>query len=151
MGSMAEVRSCVLALAALLFLLSGCARGDAGKDAAERGGAGGFELRVLNYTQNRIYPILRSGGFEEDFGVVAPRGGASVDFTPFKMGEVIRVAWGEKRINPKKSTTIETKQYKGVKMRALWVIYSGEGKWSLKAFDKNNKEIKPKPTNPPKE
>jgi len=108
----------------------------------------GFELWVVNDAEVRIYPILKAGRHEEEFGVVAPKTHKSIGFTPFRIGEVLRVDWGEGHIDPKKTVTLQTKQYRGLKMRALWVIYDGDGKWSLKAFDENDKEIQPKPDEP---
>ena len=132
-----------LAVAALLLLLPACGRGEIEMNSAA------FALCVANESDVKIYPVLRSGRYEESFGVVGAKAHKTTDFGPFRLGDALRIDWGEGHINPKKTITLQTKQYKGVKMRKLRVVYSGKGKWSLKAFDEKDKEIKPKPDDKP--
>jgi hypothetical protein len=102
----------------------------------------GFDLRITNNSPQKIYPTVESGRAEENFGVVAAHTSKTTGFSPFKLGDEIRVTWSEGRLaNAKETHVLSSAAFRGVRMRTLDVLYVGGGKWQLRALDDDDHEI----------
>lgn len=103
----------------------------------------GFELKVTNLTNGKIYPTVISGKSKEDFGVVAIGGSATVGFSPFKIGDQIQISWEEGKNHDLTSMSIDSSSLNKLRkdISSVHLIYSGNGTWVLKAFDKNDRQI----------
>lgn len=102
-----------------------------------------FELKVTNNTQGKIYPVVKSMNNSEDFGVVAIGKSATIGFSPFKLGDNIQIAWEEGESYDLSNVTIDTAVMLKIKNKvaSVHLIYLGNKKWVVKAFDKNDMEI----------
>lgn len=102
-----------------------------------------FELKVTNNTQGKIYPVVKSMNNSEDFGVVAIGKSATIGFSPFKLGDKIQVSWEEGESYDLSNVTIDTTEMLKIKNKvtSVQLIYLGNKKWIVKAFDSNDMEI----------
>lgn len=125
----------IIILAIISFLL-GCQMIKAGQIHA-------FELKVTNMTKGKIYPTVKSDKYSEDFGVVAIGGSATVGFSPFRLGEQVKILWEEGENHQLSQVNIDSSKIQKINndVVSVHLIYHGDNKWVLKAFDKNDVEI----------
>lgn len=102
-----------------------------------------FDLKVSNRSNIDIYPTITSNKFKERFGVVVIDGTATIGFSPFKLGDKIQISWEEGDSYDLSHVTIDTSAMLKIKRNVVSVhlIFLGNKKWVVKAFDKNNIEI----------
>jgi len=102
-----------------------------------------FELKVTNLSAIDIYPTVVSNDSKEKFGVVSEGKSATVGFSPFKIGEKIRIYWEEGERYDLSSFTIDSSSLLSAKsnVSSVHLIFYGHEKWVLKAFDENGTEI----------
>jgi len=102
-----------------------------------------FELKVSNQSKIDIYPTIISNKSKERFGVVVIGGTATIGFSPFKLGDKIQISWEEGESYDLSYATIDTSGMSIDKrnVKSVHLIYSGDKKWVLKAFDKNRVEV----------
>jgi len=102
-----------------------------------------FELEVENISKADIYPTIISNSSNERFGVVSIGKSKTVGFSPFKLGDKVQISWEEGESYELSYVTIDSSKIVKVKNKvtSVHLIYYGNKKWVLKAFDKNDKEI----------
>lgn len=103
----------------------------------------GFELKVTNKSNIDIFPTVLSGKSEERFGVVGIGRSATVGFSPFKLGDKIQISWEEGESTAVTNAYIDSSSLKKKSkvVDSVHVIYNGNGKWVLKAYDKKDVEV----------
>jgi hypothetical protein len=101
------------------------------------------ELKVTNLSKIEIYPIIISGKSKESFGVVAIGKSATVGFSPFRLGDKVEISWEEGESYELTSVTIDSSSLRVIQrdVESIHLIYNGQRKWALKAFDKKDMQI----------
>jgi len=102
-----------------------------------------FELKITNMSKIEIFPTVRSTKYKEEFGVVVIGKSKTIGFSPFKLGDKIQISWEEGESYDLSYATIDTSGLStdGHKVTSVHLIYHGNKKWVLKAFDKNHIEV----------
>ena len=79
----------------------------------------------------------------EDFGVVSIGMSATIGFSPFRLGDKIQISWEEGESYDLTNITIDTSAMQKIKNKvtSVHLIYLGNKKWIVKAYDKNDMEI----------
>ena len=101
------------------------------------------ELKVTNLSKVEIYPTIISGKSKESFGVVAIGKSATVGFCQFKLGDKVEMSWEEGESYELTSVTIDPSSLGAIQrdVESIHLIYNGQRKWALKAFDKKDMQI----------
>ncbi len=99
------------------------------------------ELKVTNLSTIKIYPTIKSGKSSERFGVVAIGKSATVEFSPFRLGDKVEISWEEGESYDLTNETIDTSSLKSFQKNvdSIHLVYTGQRKWQLKAFDKDDR------------
>lgn len=99
------------------------------------------ELKVTNLSTIEIFPTIRSGKSSERFGVVAIGKSKTVGFSPFGLGDKVEISWEEGESFDLTNATIDSSSLKGMQKSAdsIHLIYTGQRKWELKVFDKDDR------------
>jgi len=101
------------------------------------------ELKVTNLSNIEIYPTIISSKSKQSFGVVSIGKSATVGFSPFSLGDKVEISWEEGESYDLTNVTIDSSSLRmiGKDVTSIHLIYNGQRKWALKAFDKKDVQI----------